>query len=145
MTCCSKNRWEKTGIRMGRRKKKWYYWVVPTTKWPTPPPSCGQSTTFLWEFFYLLRIPWYGKIIDQIWKFFFNPYFGIMINKKTLLCYFSTLQEFILSVSRWPVWDSDAAATRASAKPVSTFLIPRPSTNTTTGPSWKRNMKRYLW
>ena len=25
---------------------------------PPPPPSCGgQSTTFLWEIFYLLRIP----------------------------------------------------------------------------------------
>ena len=30
-----------------------------------PPPICGQTTTFLWEFF-LLRIPRYGKIIEQI-------------------------------------------------------------------------------
>ena len=22
----------------GRRQKKWHFWVVPTTKWPTPPP-----------------------------------------------------------------------------------------------------------
>ena len=55
-----------------RRQKKWYFWVVPTTKWPNP-PSCGQSTTFLWEIFYLLRIPWYGKIIEQIGKWNFHP------------------------------------------------------------------------
>ena len=53
----------------GGVKKKWYFLVVPTTRWPNPPPpSCGQSTTFLWKFFYLLRIPWYGKIIEQIGK-----------------------------------------------------------------------------
>ena len=37
--------------------------MVLTTKWPTP--LCGK--------FSLLRIPWYGKIIEQIWKLNFYP------------------------------------------------------------------------
>ena len=53
----------------GWRQKK----VVPTTKWLDPPPSCGQSTTFLCEILYLLRIPWYGKIIEQIGNWNFHP------------------------------------------------------------------------
>ena len=31
------------------------FWVVPTTKWPNTPlplPSCGQTTTFLYEIFF---------------------------------------------------------------------------------------------
>ena len=57
----------------GRRRKKWYFWVVPTTKWPPPPLVVVKVPLFLWEIFYLLRIPWYGKIIEQIGNWNFHP------------------------------------------------------------------------
>ena len=42
----------------GGVKKKWYFWVVPTTKWPIDPPtSCGQSTTFFVRIFFCLESP----------------------------------------------------------------------------------------
>ena len=39
----------------GDVKKKWYFWVVPTTKWR--PPPLVKVPVFLWENFLLLRIP----------------------------------------------------------------------------------------
>ena len=41
-------------IIRGGVKKKWYFWVVPTTNWPTPLPlpSCGQTNTFLMGIFF---------------------------------------------------------------------------------------------
>ena len=90
-------------VSEGRRQKKWYFWVVPTTKWPTTPPPLPvvvKVPPFLWEIFVLLRIPWYGKIIEQIWEWnFYNNKFrnskGFIFNIHPSKLTFSSVCPFL--------------------------------------------------
>ena len=43
------------GIRGGVKKMVLLGGAQHKVAYPPPHPSCGQSTTFLWEIFYLLR------------------------------------------------------------------------------------------
>ena len=65
--------------------------LLPTPMWNSQGllfiRRCGTTTTFCWEIF-LLRIPWYGKIVDQFQKrtFFYSSRqkFYVSLHKVTL-------------------------------------------------------------
>ena len=58
-----------------KKKIGTFGWCPPQSGDPLPPsPSCGESTNFFCRnFFFILRIPWNGKIIHQTWKWNFPP------------------------------------------------------------------------
>ena len=88
------------------------FWVLRTTKsrtTPHPLGSCSQSTTFVGDFF-LLRIPWYGKIHVQFqnWFFFNYPY-------KFIECKESQLDIFLCFYTYWRLLDLMEANTKCSS------------------------------